>query len=74
MELAYRNAGINNLQRIYRVGWQTLMIHPDYEGPGAASWILLQGYRVGWISDGNSLGKVGWFPDLGIWAEDAQKG
>jgi hypothetical protein len=73
MELAYRYSGINNLQRFYREGWQTLIIHPGYEGPGAASWLLLQGYRVGWISGGNSLGKLVWFPDLGIWVEDAQQ-
>ena len=39
---------------------------------------LLPGYCfqvivLGWISGGNSLGKVCRFPDLGIWVEDPQR-
>jgi hypothetical protein len=37
-------------------------------------WLLLQGYRVGVDFWWEFFGEVGWFPDLGIWVEDAQKG
>jgi hypothetical protein len=64
MELAYRYSGINNLQRFHRVGWQTLIIHPGYEGPGAASLLCFKVIVLGGFLVGILWGKWVGFP---IW-------